>query len=243
MDWDDFRGAQFVNRDMTGAEFRDVLMVGVRMRGIWLKDVDMDAAVDGLRINGVDVGPLIEAELDRRHPERVLLRSTTVEGAREAWAAVESMWAATVDRAAALPDADRHRSVDDEWSFVQTLRHLVFVTDAWFSHAVLGEARPYHPVGLVADFMPDGPALGIDGSAAPSFDEVVEVRADRMRRVREFLAGADQDDLDRVREPNPVPGYPPSAARTALQCLHTVFTEEWEHHRFAVRDLSAIEAR
>jgi hypothetical protein len=240
MDLDEHRGERFVNRDLTGAEFRDVLMVGVRMRGIWFKDVDIDAAVDGLVINGVDVGPLIEAELDRRHPERVLLRSTTVEGAREAWAAVEAMWAATVERAAALPDADRHRSVDDEWSFVQTLRHLVFVTDAWFSHAVLGEPHPYHPAGLGADFMDDPGQFGLDPSAAPSFDEVVAVRADRMRRVREFLAAADQDDLDRVREPNPVPGYPPPAARTALRCLHSVFTEEWEHHRFAVRDLDAL---
>src|SRR3954468_17328033 len=145
MDLDEHRGERFVNRDLTGAEFRDVLMVGVRMRGIWFKDVDIDAAVDGLVINGVDVGPLIEAELDRRHPERMLLRSTTVEGAREAWTAVEAMWAATVRRAAALPDADRHRSVDDEGSFVQTRPPLVFVPDAWFSHSVLGEPHPYHP--------------------------------------------------------------------------------------------------
>jgi hypothetical protein len=240
MSWDEHRGTRFVNLDMTGAEFRDVLMVDVRMRGIWFKDVDIDAAVDGLVINGVDVGPLIEAELDRRHPERVLLRSTTVEGAREAWASVESMWAATVRRAAALPDAERHRSVDHEWSFVQTLRHLVFVTDSWFSHAVLGEPRPFHPAGLVADSMEGAEEYGIDPSAAPSFDEVVELRTDRLRRVREFLAAADQDDLDRVREPNPVPGYPPPAARTALRCLHSVFTEEWEHHRFAVRDLDAL---
>jgi DinB family protein len=237
---EDFRGARFVDQDLSGAEFREVLMVGVRMRGVWLKDVDIDAAVDGLVVNGVDVGPLVEAELDRRHPERVLLRSTTVEGAREAWASIESMWAATTARAAALPDADRHRSVDDEWSFVQTLRHLVFVTDSWFSHAVLGEPRPFHPAGLVAGFMEGAEAFGIDPAAAPSFDEVVELRADRARRVREFLAAADQDDLDRVREPNPVPGYPPPEARTALRCLHTVFTEEWEHHRFAVRDLDAL---
>jgi hypothetical protein len=242
MGHEDFRGVRFVNHDMSGAEFRDVLMIGVRMRGVWLRDVDIDGAVDGLVVNGVEVGPLIEAELDRRHPERVLLRSTTVEGVREAWASVESMWAATVRRAAALPDADRHRSVDDEWSFVQTLRHLVFVTDAWFSHAVLGEPRPYHPAGLVAGFMEGVEAYGIDPSAAPSFDEVVALRADRMRRVREFLAGADQGDLDRVREPNPVPGYPPPGARTALRCLHSVFTEEWEHHRFAVRDLDALSA-
>jgi hypothetical protein len=191
MSKDDFRGVRFVDHDMSGAEFRDVLMIGVRMRGVWLKDVDIDGLVDGVRINDVDVGPLIEAELDRRHPERVLLRSTAVEDAREAWAFVESMWAATVARAAALPEADLHRSVDDEWSFVQTLRHLVFVTDAWFSHAVLGEPAPYHPAGLVADFMEGAEAYGIDPSAAPSFDEVLAIRADRMRRIREFLAAAD----------------------------------------------------
>ncbi len=27
-----------------------------------------------------------------------------------------------------------------------------------------------------------------------------------------------------------------------LSCLHTILEEEWEHHRYAVRDLDAIEA-
>jgi hypothetical protein len=54
------------------------------------------------------------------------------------------------------------------------------------------------------------------------------------------VAGADQDDLDRVRGPNPEPGYPPPAPRTALSCLHVISAEEWEHHRFAVRDLDVI---
>jgi DinB family protein/pentapeptide repeat protein len=239
---DELRGGRFVDRDMSGADFRDVLLTGVRMRGVVLRGADIDGDIDGLVVNGVEVAPLVRAELERRHPELVALRATTVEGARGAWSLVESFWAATTARAAALPDADRHRRVDDEWSFVQTLRHLVFVTDSWFSHAVLGEPRPFHPAGLVADYMPDDPALGIDPAASPSFDEVVALRADRMRRVREFLAGADQDDLDRVREPNPVPGYPPAQPRTALSCLHVVFAEEWEHHRFAVRDLELLAA-
>ncbi|MCO1655355.1 DinB family protein [Pseudonocardia humida] len=243
MGWDEFRGARFVNRDMSGAEFRDVLLRGARMRGVVLDDTDIDGAIDGLRINGVEVAPLVEAELDRRHPERVALRPTTITGAREAWAVVESFWAATTERALALPEADLHRSVDDEWSLVQTLRHLVFVTDAWFFHAALGQPHPYHPAGVVPDFVPEIAALGIDPAAAPSAREVLALRADRFRRVREFLDGADQDDLDRVREPNPVPGYPPSAPRSALQCLRVVLSEEWEHHRFAVRDLDRITAR
>jgi DinB superfamily/Pentapeptide repeats (8 copies) len=236
VDGDELRGARFVDRDMSGAEFREVRLTGARMRGVLLDGADIDGDITGLRVNGVEVAPLVEAELDRRHPERVALRSTTVEGLREGWVLVEAFWAATTARAAALPDADRHRSVDDEWSFVQTLRHLVFVTDAWFSHAVLGEPRPYHPAGLG----PDLDVLALDRAATPSFEEMVAVRADRMRRVREFLAGAHQDDLDRVREPNPAPAYPPSRPRTALSCLRVVLNEEWEHHRFAVRDLDVI---
>jgi hypothetical protein len=29
---------------------------------------------------------------------------------------------------------------------------------------------------------------------------------------------------------------------TVRSCLHTILNEEWEHHRYAVRDLEAIEA-
>ncbi len=34
----------------------------------------------------------------------------------------------------------------------------------------------------------------------------------------------------------------PDHAVTILSCLHTILNEEWEHHRYAVRDLDAIEA-
>lgn len=30
---------------------------------------------------------------------------------------------------------------------------------------------------------------------------------------------------------------------TNLSCLHVILNEEWEHHRYAVRDLDVIEAR
>lgn len=54
-----------------------------------LVDVDISGEVDNVRINDVDVGPLIEAELDRRHPERVKLCPSDADGFREAWAVVE----------------------------------------------------------------------------------------------------------------------------------------------------------
>jgi hypothetical protein len=239
---DEFRGAEFVNLDMSGASFRDVILTGMRMRGVLLVGADLDGDVTGLRVNGVDVEPLVSAELDRRHPERARLRPTTVDGAREAWSVVESFWASTLERAGRLTEADRHRSVDGEWSFTQTLRHLVFVIDGWLGHAVWGEARPFHPLALPPSFIENGAEYGIDVTAAPSSAEVLAVRAERVARVRDFLAATDQEELDRVRPANTAPGYPPPAQRTALACFRVLLDEEWAHHQFAVRDLAAIEA-
>ena len=43
----------------------------------------------------------------------------------------------------------------------------------------------------------------------------------------------------RSARPNP---HDPAYQETALSCLHTILEEEWEHHRYAVRDLDAVEA-
>jgi hypothetical protein len=32
----------------------------------------------------------------------------------------------------------------------------------------------------------------------------------------------------------------PDHEETVLSCLHVILNEEWEHHRYAVRDLDAI---
>jgi hypothetical protein len=240
---DGFQGAELVDVDMSRSSFREVDLSGARMRGVLLIDADIDGAINGLRVNGVEVAPLVEAELDRLHPERAKLRPTTPDGMREAWTVVESFWGTTMARAVAMPEADLHRSVDGEWSFAETLRHLVFVTDSWFAHAVLGQASPFHPLGVPASFMTNGAEFGIDPQAAPSYAEVTRVRADRMAQVREFLTTFTQDDLDRVREPNDAPGWPPPAARSAIECLHVLFNEEWTHHQFAVRDLDVLDSR
>ena len=123
-----------------GEVLRDADFSGVRMRGVLLVGAEIDGVISGLTVNGVEVAPLVEAELDRRHPERLALRPTTADGAREALAVVLSLWAQTLNGAA--PYADR--SVDGEWTLTETLLHLVFVVDAWFGHAVLGEPEPFH---------------------------------------------------------------------------------------------------
>ncbi len=236
---DEHRGKTYTDLDMSGAEFREVNLAGARMRGVLLFNADIDGAIDGLRINGVEVTPLIEAELDRRHPERTRLRPATVAAAGEAVDVVEAMWAETITGAHAMPAEAVHRSVDGEWSLTETLRHLIFVADAWFGHAVLRESRPFHPAGLPPSFI-DGAAFGIDAAADPSFPDVVALHRERLASVRVFLATATDADLDRVREPNEAPGFPPPQARTAVECLGVLFNEEWAHHQFAIRDLALL---
>jgi len=240
VDSDEFRGARFMRVDLSGATLRDVDLTDAKIVDAVLVNTDVSGLIIGMRVNGVDVAPLVEAELDRRHPERVAMRATTASGLREGWAAVEAMWAPTIELAERLPEPVRHQRVDDEWSLVETLRHLIFVTDAWFGRAVLGESHPYHPLGLAPAFLGDGTQLGLDPHAAPSFDEVLDVRKGRMARVRGFLATATDDDLARQVLSRTGDGYPPAGPQTALACLHVVADEEWNHHQYAVRDLGVL---
>ena len=242
VDTQELRGATFRRVDLSDVTMRDVDLRGARIIDAVLVDVDMSGLITGLRVNGVEVGPLIEAELDRLHPERLRLRGTDPEGLRSGWAVVEELWRPTIEHARSLPEDVRQRRVDGEWSLVETLRHLVFVTDAWFGRAVLGLAEPYDPIGLVPTFLGDGTALGLATAGDPSFDEVLAVREQRVASVRRFLATVDEDELGRPRRGNDEAGYPPPSGHDVLACLHVVMDEEWNHHQYATRDLAALTA-
>src|SRR4051812_42218845 len=131
----DLAGAVFWGADLSGARFRDVNLTGARISHAWLVDVDVDALVDGLVINGVDVTAYVN-ERDPWYPLRAMIRPTTPDGMRAAWAALEAEWATTIAQARTLSDEQTNESVGGEWSFVQTLRHLVFAMDKWFTAPV-----------------------------------------------------------------------------------------------------------
>jgi hypothetical protein len=76
------------------------------------------------------------------------------DGFRRARDVLESLWAGTVERARALPPELLHERVGGEWSFVETLRHLLFATDIWVGRAILRDRRPWHPLSLPFDEMP-----------------------------------------------------------------------------------------
>lgn len=242
---DDLQGADFVGVNLRGARFVGSDLSGVVMRGVDLPGADIDAPwlTDGessLWVNGVDVAPLVEAELNRRFPGRADRRAPDPDGLRAAWATLERTWAATLERVAAMPAGTVDVSVDGEWSFAQTLRHLVLATDTWLRRGILEIAQPFHPVGLAnVEAEADGLDMSIFVTVPPSYADVLEVRAGRVAMVRDFLATVTPDELVATRKNPWAPEYP----ETTVSCLHVILEEEWEHHRYAVRDLDAIAAR
>ena len=239
----DLRGAELRDVDLAGARFRGVDLSGVVMRGVELVDVDVHGEIWNLTINGVDIGPLVNAELDRRHPDRGKMRPEDPAGFREAWEVVERLWADTVERARRLDPALLHESVDGEWSFIETLRHLVFATDSWIRRAMLGEPSPWDPLDLPWDEMPDTPGVPRDRDVRPSLDRVLELRRDRMATVREVVDGLTDESLQGETTPVEGPGWPESRSYPVRECLLCILNEEWEHRLYAERDLDALEQR
>ena len=238
----DLSGSEFWACDLAGVRFRGVEMSGVMMRGVELADVDITGEIMNVTINGVDVGPLIDAELNRRYPGRAKMRPADPAGFREAWELLGKLWDQTVARARRLPPELLHESVDGEWSFIETLRHLVFATDAWIRRAILGDPAPWDPLGLPWDEAPDTPGVPRDRAARPSLDTVLELRRDRMSSVRRVIEGLTAESLDAQTKPVEAPGWPPPRSFSVRECLLVVLNEEWEHRLYAERDLGALEA-
>lgn len=227
------RGSRFVACDLGDVVVRGSDVAGMELDSPWLLEGD-----NRLLVNGVDVVPLVDAELDRRFPGRGLRRAQDPEGLRAAWDALERTWAATLQRASAMPEGTVDASVDGEWSLAQTLRHLVMATDTWLGRAVLEREHPFHPAGLADDSESDAYDEDDFATAPPSFEEVLGARADRQAMVRDYLSGVSAADLGRPRR-NP---HDPRIEETVLTCLGTILEEEWEHHRYAVRDLDSLAA-
>lgn len=228
----------FIGQDLSGSRFVRSNLAGSVMRGVYVAGLEIDThdLPDGpLVVNGVDVVPLVEAELDRRFPGRELRWAPDAEGLRASFAAVESAWADAVAQARGLEDV----SVDGEWSFAQTLRHLVLATNAWLHGAIEGREQPFHPIGQpFTEYADEGGDMSLFREPT-SYDEVLAVRAEHQGMVRDFLARVTPELLAEQR-PNP---WAPEHRVTVLECVHVILNEEWEHLRYALRDLAVAADR
>ncbi len=233
----DFTNQRFDDANFSGARFRGVIFHQVAISDALLIDVDISGRVGGLRINGVDVTAYVEEELNRRHPARAKMSAPDPDSMREAWDTIERFTTETSARAAALPSGWVDESVDGEFSYAQTLRHLIYAIDRWITGPVLEAADPFHPIGYPNTPHDDYVSAFVDLSLVPSFDEILAVRRNRMDSVREVVASIDDAELDRsVVNPN-------GGTTTVRSCLHVVFGEEWAHDQYANRDLAVLEQR
>jgi hypothetical protein len=157
----------------------------------------------------------------------------SVEAARASAAEATGGLETTMLRAASFSDEELHRSVNGEWSAIESLRHVVLIVDLWLSKAVLGEQDPFHPIALPPTFMPPTlPGSSIDPDAHPTFDEACEVVRGRLITVRSNVDELTPDDLER-----PVAAH----AKTVAGALSVLFHELTAHDRFINRDLDLIE--
>ena len=156
---------------------------------------------------------------------------------------MERLWLETRVRAERLPEDLRHERVDDEWSFVETMRHLVCATDIWLGRMILLEERPFPAAGLLPTGYPEAGAaeLGIDQLARPSYDEAVTMHAERREQVRGFLATATDALLEEIRTAAPTPAWG-EQSHSVRRCLGVLIDEHIEHRRFAERHLAALSA-
>ena len=233
-------GARIRDVELTGADIRGSVLARTRMRGVELFDVEISGELQRVLVNGVDIAPLVEAELDRRTPERAKMRPVDSDGFREAWAILEGLWEETLVRARTFPETSLHTQVDEEWSFIETLRHLGFASASWVGRMVLGKPDPWHPLDLPWDEAPGWDGIPWDRDVQPSLEEVLVVRRERQAMVRDVMASLTDERLaERVSAPSP--GWPPEDEEMPVaECLRVVLNEEWHHRLFAERDLTRL---
>lgn len=234
------RGAAFTKVHFNDAVMHGVDFSGTRMRGVEMCDVEISGEMKNVVVNGVDIAPLIDAELNRRMPERAKMRPNDSEGFREAWAILNQLWDDTIARARTFPEVALHRSVDREWSFIQTLRHLNFASAAWVGRMILGNSSPWHQLDLPWDEAPGWDGIPWDREARPSLDEVLTVRGDRQTMIRQVMKSLTDEQLA-SEVTRTEPGWPRMEGFPLKECLRIVLNEEWEHRLYAERDLTALE--
>ena len=232
---------EFEDRDLTGASFwggrlrdatmRDVDFTGVRTHHVILHDVEIDGHVDRLVINGVDVTDHVKAN-DPWEPLRSMSIAGDIASIAEACVAMQAAWDDTLAEAADLTEAQRRERVNGEWSLVETLRHLVFATDKWFTAPIAG--GDFHALGMPNSGSVDFPWPGLDLDAEPIEADVLAARRENFEAMAALLADMGDERLAEVVE------VPESGRARVLDCWHAVLEEEFEHLRYARRDLAIL---
>jgi hypothetical protein len=228
----DFSGAVFWGVKLAGAQFRDTDFEGAHFFHTQWRNVSIDGEVHGLVVNGVDVTDFVNKN-DRWYRLRYQLSPSDAVGLRSSWNELTKEWSGLLSQVADATPSVAETSVDNEWSLLDTLRHLVFAMDKWFTWPILG-GRSFYPLGLPNTGSQAGEWPGLDMSASVDLPAVLRVRQEQHDRFTQFIETLDVDALSGtvdVLENGAVP---------TLMCLHVVLEEEFEHLRYMIRDLERL---
>jgi len=182
-------GERFENRDMAGTLFHNVNLYGTTFDDVNLENARIynanlskmtidDANIAGLTIFGVRVDQLIEAEFDRRDPERVRLRMHDIFDPAEVHrvlARLDEVRAEFYARLrAAPPDALVAHPGQDRWSALEHVRHLVFAEDLYLNRWLLRNNQPWCKLGFLPPFLEGNPVYaGVGDEPTDDFETVL----------------------------------------------------------------------
>lgn len=228
----DFTDSTFWGVQFSRAKFRDADFSESSFFHVLMRNVVIDGEIDHVIINGVDVTDYVNQQ-DRWWPLRKNLSPTSVEVLVQTWDELTGEWDALLSRATTADPKVLDTSVNGEWSLIDTLRHLIFAMDKWFSLPILKE-QSFNAVGLPNTESQDRPWPGLSSSVSVDFAHVLGERRLQQRKFSSFISTLRIEDLPPfvvIEENGQVP---------ALVCFHVVLEEEFEHLRYAIRDLSAL---
>ena len=234
----EFEGETFFRTSFKGAKLRACDVSGVTMRGVDVDGLDIDSHdlfFGSLIVNGVDVVPYVDAELNRQFPGRELQKAQTPEGPSRRLGGGAGRVGDNADEHAPRTGGRPRRG---GMVLAQTLRHLVLATDAWLRGGILRMQQPFHEIGQIFS---GAAVMGFDMSVfradEPAFEDVLAVRAERQQMVTELLTTATSELLAEERD-DPWGGgdwHP-----TVGDCVRVILEEEWAHLRYIRRDLALL---
>ena len=193
--------AVFDDVNLGEATFRNVNLGGATIRNANLGDLQIeDANIRGLTVFGFRIDELIEAEMDRRDPERVRLRMADrfdLDCVREVLSRLDELRGDFITLLRATdPERLKTRPGSGEWSPYETLRHLVFAEDLYTNRWLLRNAEPWCRLGQRSAFLEGQTEYEAVGSQpSENLEEILAAWAAIHARLLDFVAGLSPADL------------------------------------------------
>jgi len=209
--------------------FRDADLNSSRFFHVSMSDVSIDGVIERLVVNGVDVTDYVNSH-DRWYPLRSNLSPVDEAGIRSAWSRLMAEWEKLYTHVSGVSGDAQTRSINGEWSLRDTLRHMLFVHDKWFNWP-LGGQRTFTSIGLPNTGSQGGEWPGLDLSSDPTFDVTLAARRAQASKFGDFIEKmklSEMPDTSDILENGSVP---------TLICFHAILEEEFEHLRYAWRDI------